>query len=150
MKKCWKIMFCWKKFHVLWYLRPFYIVLEVSSAGEFENFSMFRWLLLLLFFVCFLFFSLFVFFCSFFFLFCFCSTWKVVCLQFRMFLLFFFSFKISCWDVFFILGVHSRVRGSPMWCLKVFLRRGHQCGIWKVFSVEVTNVGFEDFYEVSG
>ena len=28
-----------KKFHVVWYLRPFCIVLEVSSAGTFENFS---------------------------------------------------------------------------------------------------------------
>ena len=45
------------------------------------------------------------------FFFVFCSMWKVVYLQIRMFLLFFFLFKISCWDVFFILGVHSRVRG---------------------------------------
>ena len=59
------------------------------------------------FFVCF-FLCFFVLFCFFF---VFCSMWKVVCLQIRMFLLFFFLFKISCWDVFFILGVHSRVRG---------------------------------------
>ena len=51
----------------VWYLRPFYIVLEVSSAGTFENFSQcsavffcffFCFLLLLLFFV-FFFFSFF-------------------------------------------------------------------------------------------
>ena len=74
-----------------------------------------------------------VLFLCFVFFFFFCATWKVVCLQFRMFLLF-FLFKISCWDIFIILGVHhSRVRGSPMWCLKFF------------FCVEVTNVGFEGF-----
>ena len=33
-----------------------------------------------------------------------------------------------------------------MWSLKVFfLRRGYQCGFWRFFSVEVTNVGFKRF-----
>ena len=48
------------------------------------------------FFVCFFFFVLF-------FLFCFCSMWKVVCLQFRMFLLFFFPLK-------FLVGMSSLFR----------------------------------------
>ena len=65
VKKCWKIMFCWKKFHVFGIYVQFCFP-EVSSAGEFENFSMFRWLLLLLFFTC-LVFCFFVF--SFFFFF---------------------------------------------------------------------------------
>ena len=110
---------------MLWYLRPFYIVLEVSSAGEFKNFSMFRWLLLLFFKFFLFFFFVCFFFCSFFFCF-FVPRGK----SFVLFcFLFFFNFKISCWNVFFIPGVHSRVRGSPMWCLKGFLRRGYQCGV---------------------
>ena len=38
MKKC-VDSFAEKKFHVVWYLRPFCIILEDSSAGIFENFS---------------------------------------------------------------------------------------------------------------
>ena len=58
----------------------------------------------------------------------------------------FFLFKISGWDVFFILGVHhSRVRGSPMWCLKGFFASMSPMWGLKVFSVEVTNVGFKGF-----
>ena len=102
-----------------WYLRPFCFP-EVRSAGEFENFSMFRW------FCCFFFV---VFFC---FVFFFVPRGKSSVSSLGCFCCF-FLFKISCWDVFLILGVrHSRVRGSPMWCLKVF-------------SVEVTNVVFEGF-----
>ena len=59
----------------------------------------------------------------------FCTTWKVVCLQFSMFLSFFFLFEIFCWDIFFILGVHhSRIRGSPMWNLKAF--EGQRLRAW--------------------
>ena len=117
-----------KKFHVVWYLRPYCIVLEVSSAGTFENFSR-----------CFAGFFGFFLFC-----FLFCATWKVVCLQFRMFLLFFFFF------LKFLVGM-----SSLFWVFIVHVFGVHQCGVWrfftskspmwclKVFSVEVTNVGFE-------
>ena len=137
-----------KKFHVVWYLRPFCIVLEVSSAGTFENFSrcfavFFFWFFLLLFFVFFFSNFFFVLFC---FVFFFCATWKVVCLQFRMF--FFLNFLLegllySGCSSFTCSGFTNVVfKGffasrSPMWFLKVFC-------------VEVTNVGFKGFYEVSG
>ena len=135
-----------------WYFRP-YCFPEVRSTGEFENFSMFRW--------------------SFFF-FCCCCCFSVLFFCFCFFVLFlffvfvprgkssvsslgcfccFFLFKISCWNVFFILGVHhSRVRGSPMWFLKVFFFFASRSPMWglKVFNVEVTNVGFKGFSEVSG
>ena len=38
MKKCVDRVLL-KKFHVVWYLGPFCIILEDSSAGIFENFS---------------------------------------------------------------------------------------------------------------
>ena len=105
-------MFCWKKFHVL----GIYVHFVFQKLGPRENLKIFQCFASLFFFCCCCF--SFFFFCFFFFfvpggkssvssLGCFCC---------------FFLFKISCWDFFSILGVHhSRVRGSPMWCLKGFL-----------------------------
>ena len=45
---------------------------------------------------------------------------------------------------FFFVGVNQ------CWCLKVFYRRGSPMWFLKVFRIEVTNVGFKDFYEASG
>ena len=84
--------------------RPFCIS-DVSSAGTFENFSRcFAGIFLLLFF----FFV--VVFRFFFFLFVFVPCGKSSVSSYDV-LVFFFLFKISCWDFFFIPGVHSRARG---------------------------------------
>ena len=117
------------------YLRPFCFP-EVRSAGEFENFSMFRWLFFFL--LLLLIFGFFLFFRSFFFV----PRGKSSVSSLGCFYSF-FLFKISCWDVFFILCVHSCVRGSPMRCLKVFFASMSPMWVLKVFSVEVTNVGFK-------
>ena len=82
----------------------------------------------------------FCFFCLFFFvLFFFCFVFvpcgKSSVSSLGCFCCFFFLFKISCWDVFFILGVHS------------FTCSGFANVVFKgFFHVEVTNVGFEGFF----
>ena len=106
-------MFCWKKFHVL----VIYVHFVFKKLGPREHLKIFLDV------------SLFFFFCFVFFFFV--PRGKSSVSSLGCFCCFFFFLKFLVGIVFFILGVHhSRVRGSPMWCLKVF-------------SVEVTNVGFK-------
>ena len=106
-------MFCWKKF----YLFVIHVNFVFQKLVRRVHLKIFLGVSLGFFFVV-VFRFFFLFFFSFFCLFCFVffffvprgkssvsSLWYFCC---------FFLFKISCWDVFFILGVHSRVRGSPM------------------------------------
>ena len=101
------------------------------------------------FFVLFCFFFCLFFFVLFFFFFVPCGKSSVSSLG--CFCCFFFLFKISCWDVFFILGVHSfTCSGFANVVFKgVFFFLASRSPMWglKVFSVEVTNVGLEGFYE---
>ena len=92
------------------------IFLGVSLGFFFFFFLFFVFFFFVLFFVC---------------LFVFVPCGKSSVSSYDVLVVFFFFFKISRWDFFFIPGVHSRVRGQPMWCLKVFfffffffLRRG--------------------------
>ena len=79
------------------YLRPFCFP-EVRSAGEFENFSMFRWLFLLLLLLLFFVYFFFVFSFFFFVFFVFVPRGKSSVSSLGCFRCF-FHFKISYWDV---------------------------------------------------
>ena len=129
-------MFCWKKFHVLWYFTSNFVCQKLVLRENLKIFQCFAGCCC----CC----------CSFFFLrfFCFfrfCSMWKVVRLQLWCSCCFFFFFLKFLVGMSSLFRVFIHVFGVNKCGVWRFYRRGSPMWGLKVFSVEVTNVVFKRF-----